>query len=85
MLFGTRKTRKFSYIPSFYDKKNNREPDSRKSKIVFRRDKKYKKKKKPLLGILLLLLIALFIIQYLNNIRTPVPEDIELKKLEVIK
>ena len=85
MLFRARKTRKFSYTPSFYDEKSDQEYEARKRRIVFRSEKKYSRKKKSWIGVLILLVIAIFLILYLNKIRTQVPKDVELKNMEILK
>ena len=82
MLFRATKSRKFEYIPSFYDEKNDKEPDRR---ISFRRDKFSMRKKKSFLGLIILMIIAILLLINLNKMRHEVPQNIELDNMEVVK
>lgn len=84
MLFFRKKPEKFRYTPFYYDQKKDPEEEKRK-RFSLRPDQGKYRRKKSYLGVFVLLVITILLFQYLGKIRTKVPQDVELKNMEIVK
>ena len=84
MLFFKKKAEKFHYVPFYYDQKKDPEEEKRKRFSIHKGQSNYRRKK-SYLGIFVLLVITILLFQYLGKIRTKVPQDVELKNMEIVK
>ncbi len=84
MLFHRKRPEKFHYTPFYYNLKKDPEEEKRK-RFSLRRGKSNTSRKKSYVGIFVLLVITIFLFQYLGKLRTKVPEDVELKNMEIVK
>jgi|GEM_PF-4939208 hypothetical protein len=86
MLFRVPKTRKFRYIPYYYDERKDHEvEEGGRRRIQFRRSPRLRQKKRSFIWLIALLVIVLLFLQYLNQYRVRTPEQIDIPDVEIVK